>query len=395
MPRPASARLARRLFYDLRLEGAGRGREIAAMGVGAFIGCLPFYGFHLLLVIAVGHVLGLNRLKMYVAANISNPLFAPALILAEVQTGAWVRRQDLHDLTLESIRRTDPWQFGGDLLLGSLLVGVTLGIVIAMATLATVTPAPQHPPHLERTFAAAADRYLEESITAWEFARGKLRRDPIYRATLEGLLTSGGTLVDIGCGQGLTLAVLAEARVAMARQSWPQNGASPPVFDRLVGIEARPRVATMARHALGDAAEIVHAFAPEGLPGRMSAALLFDVLHLMPAVEQERLMGEVFLLMEPGGVLLVRDVDANGGWGFQAVRCGNRLKALAVGRWRQTFHFRSEAAWRAFFAERGWSVETRSMGEGTPFANVLLRLVKPRSAGRHPVAGAHDQSDTA
>src|SRR5687768_2347537 len=115
-------RLARRLFRDLRTEGSGPGREAAALGVGAFIGCLPFYGFHLLLVAAVGHIARLNRLKMYAAANISNPFFAPALIFIEVQFGAWLRRQDFHDLTVDAIRGTDPWVFGGDLLLGSLVL---------------------------------------------------------------------------------------------------------------------------------------------------------------------------------------------------------------------------------------------------------------------------------
>src|SRR5437867_3272594 len=58
----------------------------------------------------------------------------------------------------------------------------------------------------------ASDRYVGTSITAWEFARGKLRGDPVYRQTLcGGVLPSGRTLVDLGCGQGLMLALLAEA----------------------------------------------------------------------------------------------------------------------------------------------------------------------------------------
>ena len=103
LPLRAPGRFAKQLFHDLRLEGAGRGREAAALGVGAFIGCLPIYGAHLLLVVAVGRVLRLNRLRMYVAANISNPLFAPALILAEVQTGAWVRRRELHEVGVDVV----------------------------------------------------------------------------------------------------------------------------------------------------------------------------------------------------------------------------------------------------------------------------------------------------
>jgi uncharacterized protein (DUF2062 family)/SAM-dependent methyltransferase len=371
-------RLARRLFTDLRLEGAGRTREAVAMGLGAFIGCLPFYGFHLLMVIVVGRLLGLNRLKMYVAANISNPLFAPALILAELQTGAWARRSDLHGLSIDTIRNLDPWVFGADLLIGSLIIGVAVGTLIAVATFAVVGPVRVVPLHLERVFGAAADRYLEKSLTAWEFARGKLRRDPVYRSTLTELAGARGTLVDIGCGQGLTLAVLVESHLLSIRQLWP-DGQSAPAFDRLVGIEPRRRVARLASRALADSAEIIEGEAPGGLPPTFSVALLFDVLHLMSATDQARVVGAIFDRLPVGGILLVREVDAAAGPGFHAVRIGNRIKAIAVGRWRQRFHFRSADHWRTVFEQAGFLVHTGPMGEGTPFANIMFRLTKPSS----------------
>src|SRR4029079_10199952 len=127
----------RRTFYELRVEGEGPGREAAALGLGVFIGCTPFYGFHLILCWIAGWALRLNRLKLYLAANISNPLFAPFLVFVELQTGACMRRSELHDLTIASLRTTDPWTFGGDLMVGSVLVGCLLGVAIAAATLAT------------------------------------------------------------------------------------------------------------------------------------------------------------------------------------------------------------------------------------------------------------------
>ena len=118
---PAEPVQLRRLVRDLRTEGGGPGRDAVAVGLGVFIGCLPFYGFHLLIcVAAASSLLRLNRLKMYVAANISNPLMAPLLILSELQAGALVRRGELHSLTLDAVRHIDPWSFGADLLVGSL-----------------------------------------------------------------------------------------------------------------------------------------------------------------------------------------------------------------------------------------------------------------------------------
>ncbi len=89
----------RRLMRDLRIEASGPGREAAAVGLGVFIGALPVYGLHLLLCLAAGWLLRLNRLKLYVAANISNPLMAPLLILSEIQAGALARRGELQALT--------------------------------------------------------------------------------------------------------------------------------------------------------------------------------------------------------------------------------------------------------------------------------------------------------
>src|SRR6185295_18392293 len=179
-----SARV-RRLFYDLRTEGAGAGREAAAVGVGVFIGCLPFFGFHLLLCWVSGWLLRLNRLKMYLAANISNPLFATTLVFVELQLGAWLRRGAFHELTLETARTTELSVFGLDMLMGSLLVGSSLGLILSATTYATLRGSTTDAEFLDLV-REASDRYTLTSITAWEFARGKLRRDPLYRAAVCG-----------------------------------------------------------------------------------------------------------------------------------------------------------------------------------------------------------------
>ena len=118
----------------------------------------------------------------------------------------------------------------------------------------------------------------------------------------------------------------------------------------------------------------------------MTAALLLDVLHLIPPADQQRLLRQIMSRLEPGGVLLIREADAGGGWGFQAVKFGNRLKNVAVGNWRQTFHFRTADDWQQLFAREGWTVVRQPMGEGTPFANVLFRLTRLDQPSR-----AHDQ----
>jgi len=364
----------RRIVRDVRTEGGGAGREAIAIGLGVFVGCSPFYGFHLLICWVLGWVLRLNRLKMYLAANISNPLMAPILILGELQVGAWVRRVEVHPLTLETVRTIDPWVFGADLLVGSVVVGAALGVVTGLATYLS-TRGNEADPAFAALVRRASDRYVATSITAWEFARSKLRGDPVYRTVLTNrLLPSGGMLVDVGCGQGLMLAMLAESAQAWSAGTWPPAWPPPPVFAQLVGIETRRRVASVARRALGDAATIIEGDARRIVPRGCHVVLFIDVLHMMPVADHERLLTSMADAIEPGGVILVREADAGAGWRFAAVRAGNTAKAVLFGHWRQTFHFRTAEAWTACFERLGFRVERRGTSEGTPFANVLFEL---------------------
>jgi len=283
-------------------------------------------------------------------------------------------------LSLSAIRTTTVWVYGGDLLLGSVIVGAILGLAVAAATYATAGMSRSGDP-LAPLWARASDPYLPFSITAWEFARGKLRGDPVYRATATtGLLRSGGTLVDVGCGQGLTLSVLVHGQHLWAEGGWPAGASPPPGFARLVGIELRARVARLAQRALGPAVEVLSSDARTFMPREADAILFFDVLHLMSAEDQEQMIATASDALLPGGTMLIREADRDGGWQFTVVRLGNWLKAILVGSWGQRFHYRTMDEWASLVARHGLSVAVKPMGEGTPFANLLVHGV--RSADR-------------
>ena len=142
----------------------------------------------------------------------------------------------------------------------------------------------------------------------------------------------------------------------------------------MIGIENRSRVATLARGALAADAEIAEGDVRTEPLGRPRVVLLFDVLQMMPAQDQEVLLAAIAARLESGGVILVREADASAGWRFFAVRLGNRAKMFVLGAWRQEFHFRSEVEWLACFARLGFLTNVRRIGDGTPFANTLFRL---------------------
>jgi uncharacterized protein (DUF2062 family)/trans-aconitate methyltransferase len=358
-------------LHRFRTEGASPARQAAAIGLGLLIGSSPFYGLHLLLAVTLGGLLRLNRLKVYLAANISNPFVAPFLIATEIQVGSWLRRGEVYsaaglaDVKLQGL--------AADVLLGSLVVGSVLAAAGAAVTYALLRREGSWP--VTRVVEAAAERYLRVGLGAWELASAKLRMDPVYQAVLsDGRLPNRGTLIDLGCGQGLMLALLASARDPARLQDWPSGWAAAPQRLRLIGFEVRARVARRARTVLEDDAtiEIVDLTRADIPP--CDAVLLFDVLHMMPFDEQERLVVKVGQALAPGGVLAVREADRSGGWRFQFVRCGNRLRAMAEGRVRRRFYFRTAAEWRELLSRAGFEVDLAPhvKGSSSSFANVLM-----------------------
>jgi SAM-dependent methyltransferase len=212
--------------------------------------------------------------------------------------------------------------------------------------------------------AAALERYVSADRFSRGFARGKLAGDPVYAGVLlGGVLPSEGLLVDLGCGRGLLLAVIA---------------ASPSQL-RLLGVERRPAAARSARRALGARAEVVEADVSAFEIPSCSGVALIDVLHYLDARAQDALLARAAAALQPGGVVIVREADADGGLGFLAVRAAERLASIARGAPSQRFAYRARRAWIAALEALGLEVRAETMRAGTPFANDLIVARRART----------------
>jgi uncharacterized protein (DUF2062 family) len=360
------------LHVRLRTEGDSPGRQAAAVGLGILVGCSPFYGLHLAICIALSSLFRLNRIQTYLAAQISAPAIAPLLIYAEIQVGRLLRGASWLSFRPAALRGTLPWQYGVDLLSGSLVVGTVLGLLAAFLTYRAVL-ALRKEPRVTALIEEAARRYAQAGPFSWEFVRGKLRYDPVYLSLLRsGSLPQEGVLCDLGCGRGIVLSLLATAGKLAERGTLPEGWPAPPRLT-LHGIEGRPKHAAIARQALGAAATVVAGdLRDEAIP-EADVLLLLDVLHYLDGPSQEELLGRIARALRPGGLLLIRDADAAGGWRFTATRLQERLSALARGELRPRFHYRSADAWIEQLEQSGLAASVEPMGMGTPYSNVLIQ----------------------
>lgn len=219
--------------------------------------------------------------------------------------------------------------------------------------------------------------YLGAGRYEYEFAKGKLRHDPVFRALLQrGLIPDGGLLLDLGCGLGVLPALLSEARKRYSAGQWPGDWPAPPQNLELHGIELHAKKAAAAQQALQGRATIRQGDIRTAELPACSVAIILDVLLYLNADEQLPTLQRVAKALHPGGMLLMREGDATGGMRFFITRFSEQLCCLLRGQGWRNLSFRPASEWMKLLQDMGFSVEALPMSEGTPFCNVLFCATK-------------------
>lgn len=289
------------LYWRLRGGQLSPARSAWSLALGLFIGCSPLYGLHWALCLAVCLPLRLDVIVCYLAANISNPLFAPALFGFEVELGSRVLTGHSALFDAERDVETSLQGFFTQALVGGALLGATLGLLAGLSLFVlmqrfwvrTKTPLLLA---LERTLS----RYRTASRAHRSYVKNKLSLDPLYRFLFELnqeqrlLPDTLGRVLDVGCGRG-------QLGLFLLDLGWAES---------LRGCDWDEQKIVIASDAAGGDAEFFVAHASDADFSKTDTILIIDLLHYLTRAEQDALLERAARSLSERGRLVLRDVDA-------------------------------------------------------------------------------------
>jgi uncharacterized protein (DUF2062 family)/SAM-dependent methyltransferase len=380
----------KRAWLELRGPDTTPGRAALSVALGLFIGSLPIFGCHTPLILVLCIWLQLDAAVAWVVSNVSNPLFAPALLTAEVQIGAWLRTGNRLQIHQELTRGGALRHFVGYMFLGAPIAGLALamtGAAIAYGFVAfrpkpnvrqryrLPSNAPEWVKAVERVAARFACPYSDSAAerTRFHYLRTKLLGDPIAKLLAEfagSQPNALGALLDVGTGRGQLPLLLIELGCAASVRGVDWDAAK--ITDAQRAVASRRDAGDGLLDAVFVQGDVRTASFPPA-----DTVLLVDILHYFTPQEQDAILDRAAAATRPNGRLFVREADTARGWRSWATLAEERLATLV--RWHrgERVRFRSSRDITARLEAAGVRCTVRPAWGKTPFSNVLVVGEKP------------------
>lgn len=184
----------------------------------------------------------------------------------------------------------------------------------------------------------------------------------------------GTRILDIGCGHGLLCAMMALDRADR----------------RVTGIDPDRRKIDRARRSAGHLPNTRFEVATADrlaavAPGGFDSVTVADVLYLLPREDWPAFLGACFTLLRPGGVLLLKEAEDDGGWRARKALFQEQLMVRIFGRTLGSggLGFAPRAQMKALLQAAGFSVtEVVPLSRGYTTPHVLY--VAERAPGSGP-----------
>lgn len=123
------------MIGDFLVKGLSPSEIAFGISLGNFVGILPFLGLHTVMALGLAWLLRLNMGVVFLGTQISNPLSFPFILFISAQIGSVVLHGTFLDLSFSGDAMLLIKQYLYPTLIGSILLGLTVGIVTYPITL--------------------------------------------------------------------------------------------------------------------------------------------------------------------------------------------------------------------------------------------------------------------
>jgi len=188
---------------------------------------------------------------------------------------------------------------------------------------------------------------------------------------IASVMPSRGRILDLGSGHGLLALALSMGSGQREIIGIDHDQSRVRLAERAA---ARQESLSKPRFEVGDLENAVSTFAS----GSLSGIAMIDILHYLSPESQAALIREAARVLQPGGVLAVREVDPEGGaaavWNRFYENVATRIGFTQSA--RTHLEFRSVSGWTSLLETAGFDVRSQPCGSAL-FSDVLFTARRP------------------